>query len=60
MHRLFIASLVCAPVLNLWLALQSSDTVWLLFRTVIFFLWIAAFAILGTWLAARKAEQSAG
>ena len=60
MHRLFVASLVCAPVLNLWLALQSSDTVWLLFRTVIFFLWIAAFAILGTWLAARKAEQPAG
>ncbi|WP_119390325.1 hypothetical protein [Taklimakanibacter lacteus] len=59
MRYFFIASLAGAPVLNLWLALQSSDTTWLLFRTVIFFLWIATFAMLGTWLAARRAEQTA-
>jgi intracellular septation protein A len=57
MKNIFIASLVVAPVVNLLLALQFSETTWLLFRTLGFFLWILAFTSLGMWFITRKAEQ---
>lgn len=58
MKNIFLFGLAGVPVINLWLALQFSETAWLLFRTLGFFVWIAGFAMLGTWLAAKKAEAS--
>ncbi len=58
MRYIFISGLVVAPIVNLWLALQLSDTAWLLFRTLVFFLWIAAFAALGMWFITRKTEDA--
>jgi hypothetical protein len=59
MTIVFVASLAVIPVANLFFALQFSETLWLLFRTLAFSVWLAGFAIVATWLAGRKAEREA-
>lgn len=57
MRNIFILGLIAAPIVNLWMTLQASETLWLLFRTLGPFLWVAGFTALMALILEKKAKQ---